>query len=129
MSLTLTSENTLPILIKYIELSQSKGAFLLTEADILKRAVDVLTSTKVDKDIDKDKAKTLLIQAVNKGQLHGDYTLNDASLLFNVVQYVTNNDVSMTGSSSSKGKEKESGDDFDLSELSEPIPLRNVKKI
>ena len=57
---TLTKDKALQILLKYIEVSQSKGTYLITEADILKRCFDVLVHFAKDPEISVLKAKELL---------------------------------------------------------------------
>lgn len=86
--ITLDNKNSIQILTQYIEVAQQKGAYLLNEAEILKRAMDVSVNNVPDNEIDTNLAKQLLIQGVNKGQRHGAYTLNDASLLSKVVTFV-----------------------------------------
>lgn len=86
--ITLDNQNSVQILAQYIEVAQQKGAYLLNEAEILKRGMDVLINNIHDKEIDTNMAKQLLIQGVNKGQRHGAYTLNDAALLSKVVLFV-----------------------------------------
>jgi hypothetical protein len=132
---TLTKDKALQILLKYIEVSQSKGTYLITEADILKRCFDVLVHFAKDPEISVLKAKELLGQAASKGQAHGDYTLNDASLIFNTLKYLDSGvsleevpvkedaDTSViVGDGTDADDENE--DEFDLSELSKPVPLR-----
>jgi hypothetical protein len=132
--ITLDNTNSIQILAQYIEVAQQKGAYLLNEAEILKRGMDVLINNVPDKEIDSSMAKQLLIQGVNKGQKHGAYTLNDAALLSKVVMFVAN---SLQG----QGQEQQVGDvqhtqhtepssqhsrlsEDDLSDLAEPIPLK-----
>jgi hypothetical protein len=135
--ITLTSENALPFLLKYVELSQGKGTFLIAEADLLKRCFDVLLHSGIDKDISKEKAKDLVIQAINKGQAHGDYTLNDASLLFNTINFINSGiklnvqpkveEPAIVGDGKieeAETQENDDDDDCDLSELSQPVPLK-----
>jgi len=86
--LTLDLSNSVQILVQFIEVAQQKGAYLLQEAEVLKRASDVLVSNAQDKDVNEVLAKQLLIQGIQKGQRHGCYTLNDAAILSKVVQYV-----------------------------------------
>ena len=86
--ITLDNQNSVQILAQYIEVAQQKGAYLLNEAEILKRGMDVLMNNIHDKEIDTNMAKQLLIQGVNKGQRHGAYTLNDAALLSKVVLFI-----------------------------------------
>lgn len=88
--ITLDNNNSIQILSQYVEVAQQKGAYLLTEAEILKRAMDVLINNIPDKEINTNMAKQFLIQGVVKGQKHGAYTLNDAALLNKVVMFVSN---------------------------------------
>lgn len=88
--ITLNNENSIEILSKYVEVAQQKGAYLLSEAEVLKRSCDVLINNIIDNEININMAKQLLIQGAVKGQKHGAYTLNDASLLNKVVQFVGN---------------------------------------
>ena len=87
-NIQLTEENSCRLLCEYVELAQQKGAFLLSEAYLLKKALDVSLNQASDPEIDKIKACQLLIQAVEKGQRHGAYTLADASLLFNIITLI-----------------------------------------
>lgn len=123
--ITLDQNNSIQIMSQYIEVAQQKGAYLLNEAEILKRAMDVLMNNVPDKEIDKTMAKQLLIQGVNKGQRHGAYTLNDAALLSKVVIFVAQNESSQAVKSEVSSQEtvKETNSD-DLSDLAEPIPLK-----
>jgi len=85
----LTHQRSTDILVKYIEIAQQKGAYLLSEADVLNKARDVLLNGLQDDGIPVPNARQLLMQGVVKGQRHGAYTLADAALLHNVVQYVS----------------------------------------
>jgi hypothetical protein len=145
--ITLDNTNSIQILAQYIEVAQQKGAYLLTEAEILKRAMDVLINNIPDKEIDTNMAKQFLIQGVVKGQKHGSYTLNDAALLNKVVMFVSNSlpqqpvqqgapEVPVLQSKpevqQSKPEVQQSKpqvpaveeDRDDLSDLAEPIPLK-----
>ena len=86
--INLNDQNSIQILMQYIEVAQKAGAFLLQEADILKRCKDVLFSNAQDKEISIIQAKQLFVQAVMKGQAHGAYTLDDASMLNKICQYI-----------------------------------------
>lgn len=125
--ITLNETNSIQILAQYVEVAQQKGAYLLSEAEVLKRAMDVLINNVPDKEIDKNMGTQLLIQGVNKGQRHGSYTLNDAALLSKVVLFLTNpgnvqsNVVSSETSNDSTPVESQNDD---LSDLAEPIPLK-----
>lgn len=130
----LDSKNSVQLLCQFVEMAQQKGAFLLQEAEVLKRAVDVSLNNASDKDIDKNNALNLLIQGVNKGQRHGAYTLADAAALHKVVQFVVSQaeqggvqqDVPQQfqqASNVTKTVQKKESED-DLSELSQPVPLK-----
>lgn len=88
-TLELTHQSATDILVKYIEIAQQKGAYLLSEADVLNKARDVLLNGVQDDGIPVSNARQLLMQGVVKGQRHGAYTLADAALLHNVVQFVS----------------------------------------
>lgn len=122
--ITLNSQNSVQILVQYVELAQSKGAYMLNEAELLKRASDVLVNNLDDQEVTSSTAKQLLIQGVHKGQRHGAYTLNDAALLSKVVQYVSSNQDTNATTVKSSVSTKTTDDSNDLSELAEPIPLK-----
>ena len=131
--ITLDNNNSIQILAQYVEVAQQKGAYLLTEAEILKRAMDVLINNIPDKEIDSNMAKQFLIQGVVKGQKHGSYTLNDAALLNKVVMFVTNTLPNQEQQQSVQQSVPEvpvtstpvtEEDRDDLSDLAEPIPLK-----
>ena len=133
--ITLNEKNTVEILSKYVEVAQQKGAYFLQEAEVLKRACDVLFHNIVDKEVNTNMAKQLLIQGVNKGQRHGSYTLNDAALLSKVVLFVAQGNEAAQVQSAPSGQSSnsattnvqsvsESVDTDDLSDLADPIPLK-----
>jgi len=147
--ITLDKNSSIKILIQYIEISQKAGAYELKEAEILKRAADVLTNNAQDPEINENLAINLLIQGINKGQKHGGaYTLNDASLLHKVIQYIINLQgpspsvpgLSENETTTSSLPQKNNSqpivtsnnienietieDEDDLASLSEPVPLR-----
>lgn len=115
--ITLDNNNSVQILTQYVEVAQQKGAYMLQEAELLKRANDVLLNAAQDTEINPTNARQLLIQGVHKGQRHGAYTLNDAALLSKVVQFMSTEtpvvDQPLTSDNSD-----------DLSDLAEPIPLK-----
>jgi hypothetical protein len=128
--ITLDNKNSIQILTQYIEVAQQKGAYLLNEAEILKRAMDVSVNNVPDNEIDTNLAKQLLIQGVNKGQRHGAYTLNDASLLSKVVAFVASG-VQGQAPAPEPAVESAVQDQApveslldDLSDLADPIPLK-----
>lgn len=138
--ITLDNQNSIRILSQYVELAQQKGAYLLNEAEILKRAIDLLINNVPDQEVNENMAKNLLIQGVNKGQKEGCYTLNDASLLCKVVQFVGTSlqnaasqpfpsqqeTVQETVQETIQETIQDTSDDLsdDLSDLSDPIPLK-----
>ena len=135
--LTLDNKNSVQILSQYVELAQQKGAYLLNEAELLKRGIDVLANNVPDQEINQQLAIKLLIQGVVQGQKHGCYTLNDASLLNKVVQYVSSsyqlNTVPPPTETQSETPNNETDtedildedvDEDDLTDLADPIPLK-----
>jgi hypothetical protein len=134
--ITLDNNNSIQILAQYVEVAQQKGAYLLTEAEILKRSMDVLINNIPDKEIDSNMAKQFLIQGVVKGQKHGSYTLNDAALLNKVVMFVTNTLPNQEQEQQEQSVQQSvpevpvtstpvtEEDRDDLSDLAEPIPLK-----
>jgi predicted protein tyrosine phosphatase len=126
----LDSANSVQLLCQFVEMAQQKGAFLLQEAEVLKRAVDVASNNASDKDIDRNNALNLLIQGVQKGQRHGAYTLADAAAVHKVVQFISSQNEQAPSvsqveqpSNVTKSVQKKPSDD-DLSELSQPVPLK-----
>jgi len=133
--ITLNTRNSLEILCQYIDIGQKNGVFDLSEADILKRCKDVLFRGSDDKDIPAKTAKTLLIQACNKIQKTGGcFTIDDASIIHKVVQYVTSTidepvQESAPPAVSSVPTPVPIQPIEDLSELSEAVPLRSGPRI
>jgi hypothetical protein len=137
--ITLNNENAIQILSQYVELAQQKGAFVLQEAELLKRANDVLINKVSDNELNEVTSINLFIQAINKGQRSGAYTLNDAALLHKVISF-------LVGQSQQQSVQQQSVQQQsvqqpvkkpelpkrvqninaldDLSDLAEPIPLR-----
>lgn len=142
--ITLNDSNSIQILSQYIEIAQNKGAFVLSEAELLKRAVDTILNNVPDQQINAINGRQLLVQGIHKGQRHGAYTLNDASLLHKVVQYVENSiqtklqpqpvpapeqvsEPTVESAVEPTVEESELNDmdlSDDLSDLAEPIPLK-----
>jgi hypothetical protein len=135
--ITLDDRNSVEILSQYIEVAQKAGAFLLPESDLLKRCRDVLLRGIEDLEVNVPTARNLFIQAVNKGQSKGSYSLEDASILHKVCQFVAQNlsteapiPVS-TPVAAVEALESYSGDaddSDDLDSLSDPVPLRSGPK-
>lgn len=132
--ITLDNRNSLEILAQYIEVAQKTGAFLLAESDLLKRCRDVLLKGTEDQEVNIPTARNLFIQAVNKGQSKGAYSLEDASILHKVCQFVAQN-LSSDAPAAPAALEpvalqvqetpSSDGDDDDLSTLSDPVPLKS----
>lgn len=119
--ITLNEENSTQFLVQFIEMAQQKGAFLLQEAELLKRAADVATKASEDRELNQVNARQLLIQGVHKGQRAGAYSLNDAAMLSKVVQFVMSN---MEQNLPTAQPENVNEESTDLADLSEPIPLK-----
>jgi hypothetical protein len=124
-TITLNAKNSVEILTQYVEVAQKSGAFLLPESDILKRCKDVLLRGAQDAEINVPTARNLFVQAINKGQSKGAYTLDDASILHKVCQYVSQNLSELVEAAPAAASEPISDD---LSSLSEPVPLRSGPK-
>ena len=120
--ITLDSKNSIDILTQYVEVAQKNGAFLLPESDILKRCKDVLLKGIEDTEINVPTAKNLFVQAINKGQSKGCYTLDDASILHKVCQYI------VSESQQVQPQQVQPHVSDDLDSLSEPVPLRTGPK-
>lgn len=139
----LNSTNSIEILNQYIDIAQKNGAFALPEADLLKRCRDILLRATPDEEILPKAARNLFIQAVNKGQSKGCYSLDDASILHKVCQYVNANlDDPLPEPKKVEQEQQERQDtqthqsnpniqqvENNLDELSAPIPLRSGPRI
>ena len=122
--ITLTNENSVQFLFQFVEMAQQKGAYLLQEAELLKRAGDVAVNNVQDHEINQVNARQLLIQGVHKGQRAGAYSLNDAALLSKVVQFVMSNMEKEQQLPLAQDAENVESASEDLADLSEPIPLK-----
>jgi hypothetical protein len=146
--ITLNMTNSIELLSKYIEVAQKAGTFMLAESDLLKRSRDVLMHRAQDNEINTHTAKNLFIQAVNKGQSKGAYTLEDASIIHKICQFVLQNikedvifpnahtqqektleNTVQTGVNESEDLSDDLDDLDDLDSLSEPVPLRTVPRV
>lgn len=130
--ITLNAKNSVEFLAQFIEVAQKAGAYLLPESDLLKRCRDVLLRGSEDHEINVPVARNLFVQAVNKGQSKGAYSLEEASLLHRVCQYVSQNlseeaptfEEAVSASESTQDDVSE-----DLDSLSEPVPLRTRPRV
>jgi hypothetical protein len=127
--ITLDNNNSVEILAQYIEVAQKAGAFLLPESDLLKRCRDVLLRGAEDQEVNVPTARNLFIQAVNKGQSKGAYSLEDASILHKVCQFVAQNLSSEAAAVAAPTPAAvQAPDSEDLDSLSDPVPLRSGPK-
>lgn len=129
--ITLDSRNSVEILAQYIEVAQKAGAFLLPESDLLKRCRDVLLRGAEDPEVNVPTARNLFIQAVNKGQSRGAYSLEDASILHKVCQFVAQNlsaEAPAPAPAPAPAADSSSEPSDDLNSLSDPVPLRSGPK-
>lgn len=130
--ITLNIPTCIDILSKYVELAQQKGAFLLKEAELLKRASDILNDVEKDNSLSKGDCLNILIQGVNKGQQSGSYTLTDAALIWRVLEYLQQVSQQQAQQSSLQQEQQtnpvkvQQDDVDDLSSLSEPIPFKVI---
>lgn len=134
--ITLDNRNTALILLQYVEVAQKSGVFLLSESELLKRCKDFLVSGTQDTEITNTKlARQLLVQAVNKGQAKGAYTLDDAALLHKVCTFVLANLETDLHSlppveqppAPAPAPAPAQVQESDLSELHAPVPLRTPR--
>jgi len=146
--ITVTNENCVGFIEKYIEHAQQKGAYVLQEADLLQRSLNVLKgNTNDETELNEESSRQLVVQGVIKGQKNGVYTLADAAFLYNLVVFfqeatvkfselnkgtVSENNENVNNNTSENNDEDEDednneleidDDDDDLSELSKPVPL------
>jgi hypothetical protein len=146
--ITVTNENCVGFIEKYIEHAQQKGAYVLQEADLLQRSLNVLKgNTNDETELNEESSRQLVVQGLVKGQKNGAYTLADAAFLYNLVVFfqeatvkfselnkgtVSENNENVNNNTSENNDEDEDednneleidDDDDDLSELSKPVPL------
>jgi hypothetical protein len=86
-TITLNLENSIKLLVQYINVAQKNGAYSLQEADTLEKGVGLLNGEPSKSDLEN--GLNCLIQGVVKGQKHGSYSLSDASILYNIIVFLT----------------------------------------
>ena len=93
---TITKDNAVILLPQFIEVANSKGAYLLREASLLKKACDyVKPEVKVKPQFTEDDANPratalrLLLQGAHKAQSQGSFLLQDSAALFEIVELVS----------------------------------------
>jgi len=91
----LTKDNAPIVLRHFIELANTKGAFLLRESHLLKKAIDYVNPevktkpTFTDNDTNpRSTALRLLIQGAHKAQQQGSFRIEDSSFLYSVCELV-----------------------------------------
>jgi hypothetical protein len=122
--ITLNAQNSVQILVQYIEVANKAGTFTLPEADLLKRVKDFCIQGAQDPELTPANARQLLIQGITKGQSKGVYSLEDASLLHKVCSYVSSNLNDAVSPVASSPVASTPSSNADLDELSAPVPLK-----
>ncbi len=133
-------------LLVYIEKAQKNGVFILQESDLLKKCKDTLFNNGTYPEITPLVAANVFIQAVIKGQKAGCYTLEEASVIYNICQELTKPAITQKESVSESKQEsvqtpkiikiepkvsqflEDEGEelDRDLSSLSDPVPIKMI---
>lgn len=93
---TITKDNAVILLPQFIEVANSKGAYLLREASLLKKACDYVKPevkakpSFTDDDVNpRATALRLLLQGAHKAQAQGSFLLHDSAALFEICELVT----------------------------------------
>lgn len=94
---TATKDNAINVVLPhFIDIANSKGAFLLREASLLNKARDYLKpDVKVKPQFVEDDpnpratALTLLLQGAHKAQAHGSFNLQESATVFEIVELIT----------------------------------------
>ena len=100
-AIELTIDNAVRLLATLLEKAQGKGAYLLAEAHNLKRVIDIVhpdgptkgksKETLVPNDPTPFKTHmSLIISGIHLGQAKGAFTLQDAHVAAQLVQYIEN---------------------------------------
>ena len=127
--ITLDNTNSVQILLQFIEVAQKNGAYELPESDILKRSKDVLVNKAQDPEISLAKARELLIQGIVKGQKKGSFTLEDASILHKVCQFIAANLNAENPVANTPQIVNDDTNNIDLNSLSDPVPFSKPKVV
>lgn len=92
----ITKDNAVILMPQFIEVANSKGAYLLREASLLKKACDYVrpeVKTKpsfFEEDANpRATALRLLLQGAHKAQQQGSFVLSDSAALFEICELVT----------------------------------------
>ena len=125
--ITLDNSNSVQIVLQFVDVAQKAGTFILSESDILKRCRDVLLSNVTDPEINVVHAKQLIVQAIIKGQAKGCFTLDDASILHKVCQYISTTLTAPVQPAPVQPTQIQEVDDDDISMLSAPVPLKTSR--
>jgi len=91
----LTKDNAPLILRHFIELANTKGAYLLRESHLLKKAIDYINPDVKSKPSftendanPRSTALRLLVQGAHKAQQQGSFRIEDSSFLYTVCEMV-----------------------------------------
>lgn len=148
--ITLTNENSIVFLIKYLEYAQKNGVFEnLADAKLIKNCINVINTGIPDINVENiTLAKNILFGALDRGQKKGVWSLSDASIIVDLINYIDKNInepvlISMTEPVTEpvtehvlepvtesvfvdSGDSDDDSDDFDLSDLAKPVPINYV---
>lgn len=143
--IVLTKELSMELLVKYIEFSQFKGALKLVDTSLIKKSIDIIIHGQEYPGIDFAGAKSILNQCIHAIQEKGGvWKLNDASFLVDILSFINENINEPIGLNNSQVSQVSSeikvdecavdilsspaldsdDEDFDLSELSKPVPIK-----
>ncbi len=86
---SLDYEKSVKILITYVEKAQANGGcFDFQEASTLRKAIQFFRFPNSKQEITEQQAESLLVNGVVRGQSRGAYTLDEASVLYEIITYV-----------------------------------------
>ena len=119
--LTINKDNVFQIIVKYIETANSKGAYTLEDADVLKQCFDTILHGAKDNGFPLKSAKSAIVQALVKGQARGSFTITDSSVILHSIKVMNAEEPESEPYPEKSSVEAEP--DFDLSELAKEVPL------
>lgn len=104
----------------YIDTCISHNIFAPHELTLLDNSKNTLAINPSDKD-----SNLIYIQAIQKGQIHGLFSLDDASFLFKTCIQL-HNKINDNDNNNNHVVNNNNDFDDDLSSLSEPVPLKLI---
>lgn len=137
----LTLESSITFIIKFVEVAQKNGSYILSEADTLQKAVQVCSQYLSKPEVTQDfiNSLNLLINGIVNGQSKGSYSLAEASLLYNIVMFFQktfNTEVSTQEPAVATEEPKQhqslsmvKEEEEELYGLSDPVPISDVSSI